>query len=187
MTGEIKRRAGAVSALGGNRFRVIASTPGVARDGMAIPTEAWDTSNFEANPILLWSHKRDDLDAVLGRATVRKTAHALEADIEFLAPGVSAFADKVSALWDAGVLRAVSVGAAIRATEPAGDQLRDTDCELLEVSCVPVGGDALALARSIDFDIDPQTAEAVFNLQPEAPKTNRHRNRFRALQLGGRK
>jgi len=186
LTGEIKRRAGAVSALGGNRFRVIASTPGLARDGMEIPVSAWDTTNFDANPILLWSHKRDDLDAVLGRATVRKTTDALEADIEFLAPGVSAFADKVSALWEAGVLRAVSVGAAIRAAEPAGDHMRVTDLELLELSVVPVGSDALALARSIDFDLDPKTVETVFNLQPE-PKTNRHRNRYRALALAGRK
>jgi len=189
VSGEICRRAGAVSALGGSRYRVIASTPAVARDNMAIPVASWDTSNYDANPILLWSHKRDDLDAVLGQATVRKTPDALEADIEFLAPGVSAFADKVSALWEAGVLRAVSVGAAIRSAEPAGDHLRVTDCELLEISCVPVGGDALALARSLNCELDPNTRATIFNLQPEQPAppvNHRQRERLRALKLARR-
>lgn len=186
---EIKRRAGAVAELGGRRYRCTASTPGVARDGMAIPTESWDTSNFEKNPILLWAHQRDSVDAVLGRATVRKTPLSLEADIEFLEPGVSEFADRVARLWEAGILRAVSVGASIRAAEPQADHLRVTDAELLEISCVPVGGDALALARGLDFDfLDSETVAAVFDLTKPTPQQRggRHRDRLRALQLARR-
>jgi len=186
---QITRLAGAVADLGDGSWRVIASTPGVARDGLAIPVASWDTSAYELNPILLWAHARDSLDAVLGQATVRKTPEALEADIRFLAPGVSRFADKVRELWEARILRAVSVGAAIRSAEPRDDHLEVTDAELLDISIVPVGGDSLALARNLgtNFDLDETTLAAVFNLQPETRSINRHRDRLRALRLAGRK
>lgn len=184
----ITRAARGVSALGQNTWRVVASTPGVARDGLAIPTASWDTSSYEANPILLWAHARDDLDAVLGQAVVRKTPDALEADIQFLAPGVSDFADKVSRLWEAGILRAVSVGAAIRATEPAGGHLVVTDAELLDISIVPIGGDSAALSRVLgeNFELSAADIARVFHNQPTTtqarPRLFAAHNRYRLLE-----
>ena len=103
----LRRTALSAREVGPRTYRVIASTSGIARDGMAIPTEAWQLSAYRANPVLLWAHRRDERP--IGTAEVFPTDDRLEAEITFAEPGLNEFADSVSRMWSPAWLVAVAV------------------------------------------------------------------------------
>ena len=183
----LRRTALSAREVGPRTYRVIASTSGIARDGMAIPTEAWQLSAYRANPVLLWAHRRDELP--IGTAEVFPTADRLEAEITFAEPGLNEFADSVSRMWSAGLLRAVSVGGAVQSTSTEGDHIRVDQIELLDISVVPVGGDseALAIGRALNLG-DPILQKLFTDFPTSASAQSRARLelRGRALALARR-
>jgi hypothetical protein len=185
----VRRDALNITEADNGHYRVIASSPEVARDGFAIPVSAWDLAAHEANPVLLWAHDRSSLDSVIGRARVFKTETALEAEIEFAEPGLNPFADQVARMWRAGYLRAVSVGAAIHRAERDGDSIRVLDAELLDLSVVPVGGDPTAVAVARALDISEPTLDRFFinhNEDPTSARITAAGLRLRLLEVAGR-
>lgn len=122
----------------------MASTPGVARDGMSIPVEAWKLDNYLRNPIVMVSH---DLMALPVGRTVRleKTREGLVADIEFDSAS-DPDAARVEGKVRRGYLNAVSVG--FRVDDMDGRTVKEA--ELIEISLVaaPADVNAVALSRS---------------------------------------
>jgi hypothetical protein len=63
-----------------------------------------------------------------------------------------------------------------------------TDAELLDISIVPIGGDSLALARSLgaNFNLSAADLARVFDVQPstlhDRPRIHAARNRYRLLE-----
>lgn len=159
-------RGYAVRAAGkaGEPITFLASTPGVARDGLEIPLSAWDLTNYRRNPIVGFAHKFDR--PPIGR-TVRLdvTERGLIADVVF--DQGDGFAREIERKVRDQFLNAISVS-----WDPKEQQgRRVTKAELLELSIVPVPGDAdaLALARSAfgrlpagrGAQADPKLAAAV--------------------------
>lgn len=158
-------------ATGATRYRVLASSPGVARDGFSIPAESWQLEHFRKNPVLTWAH--DPALLPLGTVpSVAVTSRGLEAEIEFSPEGVDPFTDQVHALWRLGTLRAVSIGAdllepprSVRSGDGSVEHVLDA-VSLSHLAVVPVGSDpdALALARAIHCS--EETISRLFNQPP---------------------
>lgn len=133
--------------------RVASGPPEVLRmSGAAI-------ERYKLNPVVLDSHDRTAVGAIVGRADVTVSGRQLLATVAFAKTGRG---DDAWALVRGGFLRATSIG--YRAIQgfrlPAGETDGDgdgvvtgpativTNWELLEVSVVPVPADANALVRS---------------------------------------
>lgn len=134
----------------GETRSIIASTPGIDRDGEKIATSAWSKSlsrYLTKNPVILWGH--DYNIPPVGKAVGGKiTDGALLLDVEF-AP--TREGQDVKTLYDGGFLNSFSVGFIPKNATSDQDGTRTyTDCELLEVSCVtvPSNPDAVML-RSV--------------------------------------
>lgn len=126
---------------------------------------------FKKNPVVLDSHNRFSLDAVIGKAEVTVEGRELVASITY-APG--ARGDHAWELVKGGFVRAVSIGyqvnrAKVRKIEAGefdgtgearveGPALIVNDWELLEVSNVPIPADEEAVRRSI-YDALPAQKE----------------------------
>lgn len=153
--GDSQLRAASVRAVNkkARTIEVVASTETVDSHG-TILLQDWDLARFERNPVVLWAHNQgDDVELPIGRAVARVEANELIATIEFAPESINPFAESVFQHYAAGFLRAVSVGFDFRSYrwEMRGDVevLVLFGLELLELSCVPVGSNADALARSI--------------------------------------
>ena len=124
------------------------------RTGDIIEVAGWELDNFVKNPVFLWNH--DPGEGPIGRVTqIAREGSSLVFDVEFASRAVSEFADRVFKLYEAGFLKAVSVGFIPRAYEPiykeAGGEftgLRFTRQELLELSAVSIPAHQDALAAS---------------------------------------
>lgn len=135
----------AVEIKGEGTFKVIASTADFDRDGEKILVEGWDFKNYLQNPIILFGHKYNDLNAIIGAATDIQTNKS-----EVIISGVFAATDAgqyARKLYDDGILRTVSVGFIPRKR----DANIITEAELLEVSFVPVPANPHALSLSKEF------------------------------------
>ena len=130
----------------------------VGRDMHTIAANAWDLTNFEANPVFLWAHCDDelpvgrveDLTTQAGRLTglVRYAEHD--------------FAETVYQLVKGSFLNATSTGWLPLEWKAANDRKRPggldfTRVELLEISQVPVPAlpTALVTARKAGVDTRP--------------------------------
>jgi hypothetical protein len=132
----------ASSAKGGDPSMFI-STPDVDRDGDIIEPEGLDAADYLKNPIVGYGH---DMRSLPVGTTTR---------LEVLPRGVKAswrwlegdpFADRVRRAFDAGMLRAASVGFLPLASEPlAGGGLRFTRWSMVEWSLVNVPSNASAV------------------------------------------
>lgn len=126
--------------------------------GFRVLTEGIDTRQFERNPILLWMHNRPwrgTTDEVLPLGRVENLR--VEGDNLIGTPvfdEADAFAQRIKAKWDAGILKMVSAG--LDVVEQSDDpsvlvqgqrRATVTRCKLREVSIVDLGAndDALAL------------------------------------------
>jgi hypothetical protein len=130
----------------GAPIRFVASTEGVARDGLEIGMDAWNLDNYRRNPVVLWAHDYSGQRPPIGRADVFVDGDRLMADVTF--DQSDDFARSIEAKYRGGFLHSVSVGWDTQAMEPspvAGSRGRVTRADLLDISAVPVPGDPNAL------------------------------------------
>ena len=163
------RRDTAPDTKGQTRF--ILSTPAEARDGHMIDQGSWDTTEYQANPVVLWAH--DDRSPPVGRmeGVGLDSGNLMGTAIWDVA---SERGYDVARQYDEGFLNAVSVRwfsntMVQRNSLPKDDpsysdnprSLLFRDNVLVEVSAVPVPSDAGALAQrgltppapsSLEFD-----------------------------------
>lgn len=161
--GAMQFRAAQIEKAAGTprTIRFIASDETVDRYGDIIRASGWNLANFDVNPVLLFAHNSRAPSIGTAKAWVDGTQ--LLADATFHAEGISAFADEIWRITDAGGLRAVSVGflpteepnLILSAPDQNGSQMvtgfEFIAQDLLEISVVPVPANpaALALARSL--------------------------------------
>lgn len=128
-------------------------------------------ARFRRNPVVLDTHNRSEVGAILGSAAVRVEGRELFTTVTF---AETARAETAWQLVKAGHLRAVSVGfipnrartVELRDGETDGEgEARITgpakiikEWELFEISVVPVPADAAAVARSLYLAPAPQTS-----------------------------
>ena len=120
------------------KFKVIATTDDVDRDGESIAINGWDFTNYEKNPVILWAH--DFTTMPIGRSIkITKEGNGYVVEGEF-AP--SERGQEARKNYDAGFLNTVSVGFIPK--ERKGNII--IKAELLEISFVPVPANANAVA-----------------------------------------
>lgn len=132
-------------------FEVVASTQTKDRHGEIVLQEGINVENYMLNPIILLSH--DYWALPIGKAT-----EVIKAEGKLIIKGVFASAEanpvaqQVRKLYDAGILKTVSIG--FIAKEWEGNLC--TVSELLELSfvTVPANPEAMALAKSLGVEQD---------------------------------
>lgn len=143
---------GLVSKASEGKYKVLASTNAVDRQGDSIDQSGWDLTNFKLNPVMPWAHDYSALP--VGKATsVQVTKLGLEAEFEFAPAEGNPMAQQVKVLYDQGYLNAVSVGFIPKTRQ--GNIIKSA--ELLEISFVPVPANQEALrlsCKSIDGNND---------------------------------
>ena len=130
-------------------FRVIISTQSLDRQGDSVDQNLWDLSNYLNNPVVLWAHDYSSLP--IGMATkIEKQEingeNVLVAEGKFAPAEANPFAQQVRALYDAGIVRATSVGYIPQSARMDGKS--EAGHELLEFSFVPVPANPQALSLS---------------------------------------
>jgi len=138
-------------------FRVIISTPATDRQGDSVDQNLWDLGNYLSNPVVLWGH--DYFSLPIGIATsIEKQMVAgqpvLVAEGKFAPAEANPFAQQVRALYDAGIVRATSVGFIPASARMDGQSEKGN--ELLEFSFVPVPANpqALSLGQAQKLGLD---------------------------------
>lgn len=133
----------------------VASTSGVKRDNLVVDIGGLETGNFEANPVFLWAHDYSGRTLPIGKVTkLRKLKNRLDATVEF--DENDEFAQQVERKYRDGYLNAVSIGWTVlewvRMEDDQDGDFTITRSDLLDISAVPVPGDADALIkRSADL------------------------------------
>lgn len=157
------RAVPAADAEGADRIlEFIASTDGVASDGMIVEAGAWATERFATAGAILWAHNRyDDKPPIGVPVSTRTEGGQLLVRARMAKAADYPFADQVYRLAKDGILRAVSVGFRILEMRDANDAEKAkgvwavvTKAELFEVSVVPVPADAGALITAVRSAID---------------------------------
>ena len=122
-------------------FEVIASTQGKDRDGEIVLQDGIDITNYLKNPVILFGH--DYWSLPIGKATevVKETDKMIIKGV-FASAEANPIAQQVRKLYEEGILCAVSIGFIPKQYE--GNVI--TQCELLELSFVPVPANADALS-----------------------------------------
>ena len=177
-------------------FDVVCCTSGINNHDARVDNTSWRLDRFLANPICLFGHAWEPnlLENVrpadtlpIGKASnVRVEGDSLMASITFAPASVNPFAEQVYQAFAGGYLNAVSVGFLPHSI--SYEMVDDveiavlSDCELYEISVVPVPADAGAVAvrnstslhafaskaRS-PMTLRKQAAEAPMNDKPAAP------------------
>ena len=138
------------------QIEFVASTPGVDRYGDSIDQRGWVTSNFEKNPVFLWSHRSGD--PPVGKVVnLTKSAKELVAKVEFVSQQIFPFAETIFQLYRNGFLSSVSVGfLPLEEPTPRIDEKSGhfvgytyTKQELLEISATPLPANPEALAKAV--------------------------------------
>ena len=146
---------------GGTEFVLSDATPD--RMGDVIEPAGWELRNFLRNPIALFNHRAD---FPLGTwKNLRVENGALRGHLQLAPAGTSERHDEIRRLVQADILRAVSVGFRVIASEPLtkdGRGVRFIKQELVETSLVsvPANPNALAVAKSLGISAD--TRKLVF-------------------------
>lgn len=120
-------------------FKVIITTEDVDRVGEMIKADAWELERYMLNPIVLWAHNYGELPIGVTETLTLVDGNKLQAEGKFASHQK---AQEVRALYDAGIMRATSVGFIPKEME--GNII--TKAELLEFSFVPVPCNPYALA-----------------------------------------
>lgn len=160
---------GASTALAGRKIKCVVSTPSVDRAGDIIEVEGIDLANYKANPVVLLQH---DPNRPIARCTeIRLEGSKLVAEATFPEPGISADADRVYGLIQAGILGAVSIGAmpkewAFINDKRPWDGTKYIRSEMLEFSIValPMNAEALIVGRAGDLAEAKAQREALMAL-----------------------
>lgn len=151
----------------GDEPEITISTIALDRADDEVDPDGAEFTSYKRNPVVLFGHdysslpvgSTTQLDVVAGRG-IRARWRWLDGD---------PFADRVRNAWDAGVLRAASIGFMPKASEPNGrGGRRFTRWELLEWSlcAVPANPEAVRVLRSLDLW---RSADAVLELEDDAP------------------
>lgn len=129
------------------------------RHGEIVDIDSMDTTDFMLNPVLLQSHDYDKL-AVGKVISITKTVNdqgvkVMECKLQFAVKEYEV-AKTHWELYKGGYMSAFSIGFMVGKieTDTATDQVRLMNCSLLEISCVSVPANQLALAKSKGIDID---------------------------------
>jgi hypothetical protein len=168
---------------------VVASDETRDRYGDVIRQAHWDTKNYEANPVVLFSHRASEMAVGKTISLARETSPvpALVAVIEF---AEHPLAKQLADLYAGRYMNAVSVG--FRATAEPGRLLNDKGewdggveflgQELLEISTVNLPANPSCVQRAVDQGLISATdAVKVF----ESPEDQLHQLREEVHQLHG--
>lgn len=143
---------------------IVASTPAVDRQNDRVMPLGIDLTNYQKNPVVVFGHNYSAPWAIIGRAVdMAVDMSGLRMKPELRAPANDSDPmNVIKALWDAGLLRAASIGfMPIEAKQNEFGGLDFTKTQLLEVSLVgiPANQEALRLAiKALDAPaIDPPT------------------------------
>ena len=130
------------------------------RHGEVVDVETMSIDNFMLNPVVLQSHNYDKL-AVGKVLSVTKTINEqgikeMNCVIKFAVEEYEV-AKTHFELYKGGYMSAFSIGFRVGGveTDAMTGVTRLINCELLEISCVSVPANQLALAKSKGIDIDP--------------------------------
>lgn len=142
--------------------RVVASTEALDSHGTIVKSN-WSLDRFNANPVVLWAHRRDEVP--IGTAVAEVKGKRLVADITFPPEGEFARADEVYKAWKAKLLRGISVGfyphtVTFEKKNDVEVMVMD-DNELLEISFVPVQSNPETLADQREAALAEFRAAAV--------------------------
>lgn len=129
---------------------VICSTEAIDSYGEIVSQDSWRLERFLTNPVVLFGHNSRELP--IGTASnVEVRDGKLQATITFASSAVNPFAEQVLHAFEERVLRAVSVGfnpGSYRYEKRDGrDVCVLSDCELFELSVVPLPANPEALAK----------------------------------------
>lgn len=139
------------AAEDGGTFECIISTADIDRQGESIQQDGWDLSFYLQNPIVLWAHDYSALPIGVCES-VSVVDGKLVAKGRFAPESANPFAQQVRRLYDAGIVRATSVGFIVK--KATGNII--TEAQLLEFSFVPVPANpyALSLSKAKELGID---------------------------------
>jgi len=132
-------------------FEVVISTADMDRQGESIDQAGCDNANYLKNPVVLWGHDYYSLPIGICE-TLTLDGGRLIAKGRFAPEAANPFAQQVRRLYDAGIVRATSVGLIVK--EMNGNVI--TKWELLEFSFVPVPANpyALSLSKAQELNLD---------------------------------
>ena len=122
-------------------------TEQVARDGMVLDADGIDTSAFEQNPVVLWSHGTDPRrgDEPIAKAhNLRRNGEGMLADVTF---ADDEFAQRIREKVRNGFVNAVSIGWRTEDIDRTGDAPTVTEADMTEFSFVAVPADTEALVK----------------------------------------
>ena len=135
------------------------STSDVDRSGdPPIEQESWNLKNFKKNPVVLFAH--DSRNIPIGKVTKLKLDEKgnLAGKIMFAVDeGVGIYGDLIKTvynLYKGKFMRAFSVGFKLGEITDDKKGMKLIKNELLEISCVPVPANALALAKAKGLDLE---------------------------------
>ena len=117
------------------------STQDMDRQGDAVDQNLWDLTNYLNNPVVLWAHDYSSLPIGMATNIEKQTVAGqtvLVAEGKFAPAEANPFAQQVRTLYDAGIVRATSVGFIPNTMRMDGKS--DQGNELLEFSFVPGAG-----------------------------------------------
>ena len=158
----------------------IASKEVADRDNEIIKIKGIDLKNYKKNPIILWSHNRNDLP--IGKATrITKSGDTLKMKVQFADYETNPFADQVYRLLKGGYLNATSIGfmpdyEKVEYNEKKRQRIFNK-VELFELSIVnvPANQEALATGKSINkaFEDGVITSDELEAWTSETPETEK--------------
>jgi len=133
-------------------YEMTVSTGTVDRDGDRVRPEGMDAASFKTNPVLLWSHSRDQLP--IGTVTgLTVTGQGVRARFTFL--DGDEFAARVKNAFDQGAVRAASIGFRPKVWDRTETGYDITSWELIEVSLCPVPANAEAVRTLKSLGVIP--------------------------------
>lgn len=118
------------------------------RMGEIVDQKSWDFKNYMLNPILLWGHDPSQPENVLGSTlelSYDEKEDATFATVKF-DRDINSKADLIFNQVARGTLRTVSVGMIVHSEDSEKDTTILKDCELLEISVVPIPANPRAVA-----------------------------------------
>lgn len=168
----------APSASAERTFDVVACTSAINSQGARVDAASWRLDRFLANPVCLYGHAdasnilantRPEDTLPIGKASnVRVEGDSLLASIEFAPASVNPFAEQVYQAFAGGYLNAVSVGfmphSVAYETVDGREVAVLSDCELYEISVVPLPADAGAVAVRNSASLTTFAAKARGNM-----------------------
>lgn len=142
------------------------------RMGEIVDQKSWNFANYKENPIVLWGHDPSQPENVLGTALnveVDDKDNSTYATIKFdedINPKAKMVFEQVAR----GTLRTVSVGMIVHTEDTEKDVTTLRDCELLEISIVPIPANPRAVTLSYrELGLSTKDAEYMIkSMQAEA-------------------